>query len=145
MRSVAPRLPVKTRSEGGKLTELVGYWGRVAGVKRVFGFPNTVNETSARLVASGVVLQAVAFLGLGSGWVLFPLTYGFLARVLTGPTLSPLGQFVTQVVVAPVRWRAPPGGRPARSGSPRASVRAFTASGLGRRGCAAPTGRRTAC
>ena len=26
------------------------------------------------------------------------LTYGFVARVLTGPTLSPLGQFVTRVL-----------------------------------------------
>ena len=31
-------------------------------------------------------------------WVLVPLVYGFLARVLTGPRLSPLGQFVTRVV-----------------------------------------------
>lgn len=80
------------------MTELVGYWGRVAGVTRVIGFPRTVDETSARLVAGGVVLQALLFLGIGSGWVLLPLTYGFLARVLTGPKLSPLGQLVTKVV-----------------------------------------------
>jgi hypothetical protein len=67
-------------------------------VKRFLGFPNPVNETSARLVASGVVLQALAFLVVRSGWVLVPLTFGFVARVLTGPTLSPLGQFVTRVV-----------------------------------------------
>jgi hypothetical protein len=30
--------------------------------------------------------------------VLVPLTYGFLARVLSGPRFSPLGQFVTRVV-----------------------------------------------
>ena len=30
--------------------------------------------------------------------MLVPLVYGFLARVLTGPRLSPLGQFVTRVL-----------------------------------------------
>ncbi|MEI8240614.1 MAG: DUF4395 domain-containing protein [Actinomycetota bacterium] len=66
--------------------------------QRLFGFPNPVNETSARLVAGGVVLQAVAFLAIRQWWVLVPLTYGFLARVLSGPRFSPLGQFVTRVV-----------------------------------------------
>ena len=69
----------------------------------LFRFPNPVNETSARLVAGGVVVQAVAFLVVREWWVLVPLTYGFLARVLTGPTLSPLGQFVTRVVTPRLR------------------------------------------
>ena len=56
-----------------------------------------MNETSARIVAAGVVVQAVAFLVLREGWILVPLTYGFAARVATGPTLSPLGQFSTRV------------------------------------------------
>ena len=65
---------------------------------RVFGFPNPVNERSARWVATGVVLQAVLFLIVRHGWVLIPLTYGFTARVLTGPKLSPLGQLATRVL-----------------------------------------------
>jgi Domain of unknown function (DUF4395) len=65
---------------------------------RFWSFPNPVNEVSARLVAGGVVAQGIAFLVLRQWWVLVPLTYGFLARVLTGPKLSPLGQFVTRVV-----------------------------------------------
>jgi hypothetical protein len=65
---------------------------------KIFGFPNPVNEISARVVASGVVTMSVLFLATRSGWVLAVLTYGFLARVLTGPTLSPLGRFATQVV-----------------------------------------------
>jgi hypothetical protein len=65
---------------------------------RWFGFPNPVNETSARLVAGGVVLQAIAYLATGSTWLLFPLAYGFLARVLGGPRYSPLGQFVTRLI-----------------------------------------------
>jgi hypothetical protein len=67
-------------------------------VRKVFGFPNPVNETSARLVAAGVIAQGVAFLAVRQWWVLVPLAYGFLARVLSGPRFSPLGQFVTRVV-----------------------------------------------
>mgnify|MGYP001333550866 CR=1 FL=1 len=65
---------------------------------RLFEFPNPVNETSARLVASGVVAQALVFLTVRQWWVLVPLVYGFVARVLSGPRFSPLGQFVTRVV-----------------------------------------------
>ena len=63
-----------------------------------FEFPNPVNETSARLVAAGVLIQAVAFLAIRHWFVLVPLAFGFLARVLFGPRFSPLGQFVTRVV-----------------------------------------------
>lgn len=66
-------------------------------------FPNPVNETSARLVASGVVAQGLAYLAVRSWWMLVPLAYGFLARVLAGPTFSPLGQFVTRIVTPRVR------------------------------------------
>ena len=57
----------------------------VAGVtlRSLMSFPNPVNETSARLVAAGVVAQAILFLVLREWWVLVPLTYGFLARVAT--------------------------------------------------------------
>jgi hypothetical protein len=67
-------------------------------VRSLFRFPNPVDETSARLVAAGVVLQCVAFVVFRQSWQLIPLAYGFLARVATGPSLSPLGQFVTRVV-----------------------------------------------
>ena len=66
-------------------------------MKRVVGFPATVNENSARLVATGVVAMGVAFLYVMSGWILVPLVYGFAARVVAGPTFSPLGQFATKV------------------------------------------------
>src|SRR3954447_13004695 len=67
--------------------------------RRLLGFPETVNEVAARLVAGGVVLMSVAALVLRQHWLLVPLAYGFWARVLTGPRLSPLGLIVTRVVV----------------------------------------------
>jgi hypothetical protein len=72
-------------------------------VSKLFSFPDPVNETSARLVAAGVVIEALVFLVFRDGWLLVPLVYGFAARVLTGPTLSPLGQFVTRVVTPRLR------------------------------------------
>ena len=67
-------------------------------MRRFFSFPNPVNDVAARTVASGVVALCVLFLVTGWVWVLFVLAYGFWARVLTGPTLSPLGQIATRVV-----------------------------------------------
>lgn len=65
----------------------------------LFSFPNPVNELSARLVAAGVIVMSVALLAFQQPWLLIPLAYGFVARVATGPTLSPLGQLVTRVIV----------------------------------------------
>ena len=64
----------------------------------LFSFPNPVNEVSARLVAAGVVVMCAATLGFDQRWIIVLLAYGFVARVLSGPTLSPLGQFVTRVL-----------------------------------------------
>lgn len=66
--------------------------------RAIVEFPNPVNEKAARVVAGGVVVLAVLMLVTQWFWLLIPLTYGFLARVLTGPTLSPLGQLATRVV-----------------------------------------------
>jgi hypothetical protein len=77
--------------------------GRLRRVRRLFSFPDPVNETSARLVAAGVVIEAVLFLVFGEGWLLVPLVYGFAARTLTGPTLSPLGQIVTRLITPRLR------------------------------------------
>jgi Domain of unknown function (DUF4395) len=67
-------------------------------MRRLFSFPNPVNDFAARTVATGVVAMSVFYLITGWTWVLIPLCFGFWARVLTGPTLSPLGQFATRVV-----------------------------------------------
>lgn len=67
-------------------------------MRELFEFPNPVNEVSARLVAGGVVLLTLAILVGGQTWAIGVLAYGFVARVLTGPSLSPLGQFVTRLL-----------------------------------------------
>jgi hypothetical protein len=63
-----------------------------------FSFPNPVNETSARLVAGAVAVIAVVAIAFQQGWLIPVLAYGFVARALTGPTLSPLGLLATRVV-----------------------------------------------
>ena len=39
-------------------------------MRTLFSFPDPVNETSARVVAAGVVLEAVLFLVFREGWLL---------------------------------------------------------------------------
>jgi hypothetical protein len=67
-------------------------------LRSLFSFPNPVNEVAARSVAAGVVVMTTLALVLGIPWLLIPLVYGFWARVLTGPSLSPLGQLATRVI-----------------------------------------------
>jgi len=74
----------------------------------VFKFPNPVNEYAARTVAAGVVVMAVAAIAFQQPWILIPLAYGFWARVLTGPTLSPLGQLATRVIAPRLPWGPKP-------------------------------------
>ena len=78
---------------------------------RLFSFPNPVNEVAARLVAAGVLALSVVELVTRDRWLLIPIAYGFVARVLTGPKLSPLGRLVTSVVVPrqPLHPRFVPG------------------------------------
>ncbi len=63
-----------------------------------FGFPDTVNERAARVVAAGVALSALVV--LITGWHLLTaiMAVGFLARVLAGPRWSPLALLATRVV-----------------------------------------------
>jgi hypothetical protein len=73
----------------------------------IFSFPNSVNEKAARVVAGVVLLISILTLATGIYWLLIPLAYGFCARVLTGPTLSPLG-WLAQNAVAPRLGRKKP-------------------------------------
>jgi Domain of unknown function (DUF4395) len=63
----------------------------------VFTFPNPVNEKAARVVAGVVALTGLIILATGAYWLLVPVAYGFWARVLTGPTLSPLARVAMKV------------------------------------------------
>jgi hypothetical protein len=80
-------------------------------MRQLFSFPNPVNEVSARLVAGGVVLMSLAALVFQAEWLVVIIALGFTARVLTGPTLSVLGQLVTRVITPrlPVAAKPVPG------------------------------------
>ncbi len=66
--------------------------------RRLFSFPNPVNEVSARLVAGGVLAIVLLTIAFDLRWATAVLAYGFFARVLAGPRFSPLGLLVTRVV-----------------------------------------------
>ena len=70
-------------------------------LRTLFSFPDPVNEKAARTVAAGVVALSAAAIAARQPWLLVVLAAGFWARVLTGPTLSPLGRLATSVI-APV-------------------------------------------
>jgi hypothetical protein len=69
-------------------------------MRELFSFPNPVNEKAARVVAGAVLVTVIVILATSWYWLLIPLAYGFWARVLTGPTLSPLG-WTAQNVIGP--------------------------------------------
>ena len=69
-------------------------------MRDLFSFPNPVNERAARVVAGGVLVAVLVTLASAWYWLLIPLAYGFWARLLTGPTLSPLG-WAAQNAIAP--------------------------------------------
>jgi hypothetical protein len=77
--------------------------------KKLFAFPNPVNETAARVVAGGVVVLA-ALTMLTHWWLLLVvLALGFIARVASGPRFSPLGLLATKVVAPRLPSKLVPG------------------------------------
>lgn len=80
----------------------------------IFSFPNPVNEKAARTVACVVVLLASLTLATSWYWLLLPLAYGFVARALTGPTLSPLGRLASRVIAPRLGPERPVAGPPKR-------------------------------
>ncbi len=99
--------------------------------RRMFSFPDPVDEVSARLVAAGVVAMAALAIAFDLRPLTIVIAYGFVARVLTGPSLSPLGQVVTRVVRPrlPVPARPVPG-PPKRFAQGIGAVLSVTAAGL---------------
>ena len=68
-------------------------------LRDIFSFPHPVNEVAARWVAAMVAVLAIAIILSDLYWLMFLLAYGFLARVLTGPKLSPMGLLATRILV----------------------------------------------
>jgi len=83
-------------------------------VRELFAFPNPVNEKAARVVAATVFTASVVVLATGFYWLLIPMAYGFWARVLTGPTLSPLGWTAQRVIAPRLGAKKPVSGPPKR-------------------------------
>jgi Domain of unknown function (DUF4395) len=83
-------------------------------VSDLFSFPNPVNEKAARVVAGTVLAAVIVILVTTWYWLLIPLAYGFWARLLTGPTLSPLGWTAQNVVAPRLGERKPVAGPPKR-------------------------------
>jgi Domain of unknown function (DUF4395) len=83
-------------------------------MRELFSFPNPVNDKAARTVAGAVLVTVLVILVTGWYWLLIPLAYGFWARVLTGPTLSPLGWMAQNVIAPRLGERRPVPGPPKR-------------------------------
>ena len=72
--------------------------------RETFSFPDPVNEISARWVAAMVAALSIIVIITDIHWLIILLTFGFLARVLTGPKMSLMGQVAVRVL-APVLSR----------------------------------------
>ena len=83
-------------------------------IRSLFSFPNPVNEVAARLVAGMVVAMSLTIILSGELWLTAVLTYGFAARVATGPTLSPMGLFATRIIAPRLGTARPYPGPPKR-------------------------------
>ena len=68
-------------------------------MRGLFSFPHPVNEYAARLVAGMVIVLILTILFTNQSVLLWVLLYGFTARGLTGPTLSPMGLIATKIIV----------------------------------------------
>jgi hypothetical protein len=86
----------------------------INGMRELFSFPNPVNEKAARVVAGVVLVTVIVTLLTTWYWLLVPLAYGFWARVLTGPTLSPLGWLAQNVIAPRLGEKKPVPGPPKR-------------------------------
>jgi hypothetical protein len=72
-------------------------------IREFFSFPHPVNDYAARMVAAMVACLALAVIFLDARWLLWVLTYEFLARVLAGPKISVMARLALQVIVPALR------------------------------------------
>ena len=68
-------------------------------VSRIFSLPHPANEVAARWVAGMVSVLVLSVILTDQHWLIFLLAYGFLARMCTGPKLSPIGLIATRLLV----------------------------------------------
>ena len=83
-------------------------------MREFFSFPDPVNDKAARVVAGTVLVAVIVTLATGWYWLLIPITYGFWARVLTGPTMSPLARIAMDVIAPRLGEKKPVPGPPKR-------------------------------
>jgi hypothetical protein len=100
-------------------------------VRELFAFPNPVNDKAARTVAAVVLAEVILTLITGWYWLTIPLAYGFWARVLTGPTLSPLGWAAQNIVAPRLGEKRPVAGPPKRFAQAMGKVMSTAALVLG--------------
>jgi hypothetical protein len=79
-------------------SRLSAHGARGLSARGLIGFPRTINEKAARVVAGVVATTGLVALLVPAHWLVIPLAYGFWARVLTGPRLSPLGALASRVI-----------------------------------------------
>ncbi|HWE34049.1 MAG TPA: DUF4395 domain-containing protein [Solirubrobacteraceae bacterium] len=96
-------------------------------MRELFTFPNPVNDKAARVVAGVVLATVIVTLASGFYWLLIPLAYGFWARVLTGPKLSPLAWVAMNVVAPRLGPKKPVPGPPKRFAQGMGAVMSTTA------------------
>ena len=100
-------------------------------MRALLGFPNPVNEKAARTVAAGVLALSAVALITGAYWLTIPLAYGFWARVLTGPKLSPLGWGAQNLIAPRLGPSRPVPGPPKRFAQAMGAVMSSAALVLG--------------
>jgi hypothetical protein len=72
----------------------------------IFGFPEQVDERAVRITAGGVGLMALTAIVARRPELFVVIAYGFWARVVAGPRLSPLALLATRVVTPRLRGSA---------------------------------------
>lgn len=67
-------------------------------MRRIFAFPNPVNEYAARCTAAIVVVLALAAVTTGQVWLVGALAAGFALRLAFGPRISPAALLAVKVL-----------------------------------------------
>ena len=83
-------------------------------MRALVSFPDPLNEKAARVVAAVVLIISLVALAGGWYWLAAVLAYGFVARTLSGPKLSPLGWLASRQIAPRLGPAKPIPGPPKR-------------------------------